>query len=133
MRRKNINKKMLIGLEKVDQSLQFLLFGKKVDNETIRNCHPIQVEKYEKMQVIARKPIYYLIYNTQLTKFMIDNIYNMYNVDNTKLYFTYSDNAVLEIELFNYKMTYLFNLKSSRWYENCYQELVRIDIKPIKK
>lgn len=133
MKRKNINKKMLIGLEKVDQSLQFLLFGKKVDNETIRNCNPIQVEKYEKMQVIARKPIYYLIYNTQLTKYMIDNIYNMYNVDNTKLYFTYSDNAVLEIELFNYKMTYLFNLKSSRWYENAYQELVRIDIKPIKK
>ena len=133
MKRKNINKKMLIGLEKVDQSLQFLLFGKKVDNETIRNCNPIQVEKYEKMQVIARKPIYYLIYNTQLTKTMIDNIYNMYNVDNTKLYFTYSDNAVLEIELFNYRMIYLFNLKTSRWYENAYQELVRIDIKPIKK
>ena len=133
MKRKNINKKMLIGLEKVDQSLQFLLFGKKVDNETIRNCNPIQVEKYEKMQVIARKPIYYLIYNTQLTKFMIDNIYDMYNVNDVKLYFTYSDNAVLEIELFNYKMTYLFNLKSSRWYENAYQELVRIDIKPIKK
>lgn len=133
MKRKNINKKMLIGLEKVDQSLQFLLFGKKVDDETIRNCNPIQVEKYEKMQVIARKPIYYLIYNTQLTKFMIDNIYDMYNVNDVKLYFTYSDNVVLEIELFNYKMTYLFNLKSSRWYENAYQELVRIDIKPIKK
>lgn len=133
MKRKNINRKMLVGLQKVDQSLQFLLFGKKVDNESIRYCNPIQVEKYEKMQVIARKPIYYLMHNTQLTKLMIDNIYNMYNVDNVKLYFTYSDNAVLEIELFNYKITYLFNLKTSRWYDNAYQELVRIDIKPIKK
>ena len=129
MKRKQINKKMLVGVEKVEQSLQFLLFGKKVDGESIRDCNPLKVESYEKMLIIAKKPINYLMYNTQLTRTMLDHINGMYGVEFVKLSKTYSENVYLQIACYGYIISYTFNLKTSRWYENAYQELARVDIK----
>lgn len=133
MKRKNINKKMLVGVEKVEQSLQFLLFGKKVDGESIRDCNPLKVELYEKMLIIAKKPINYLMYNTQLTKQMLEHIHDMYGVESVELSKTYSENVYLQILCYGYIISYTFNIKTSRWYENAYQELARVDIRANQK
>lgn len=132
MKRKRISKNFTKGLQKIDNSLQFALFGKKINGETIRDCNPIQVEKYEKIQVIARKPIYYLMYNTELTKTMLDHINEMYLVEKVELSYTFANNVRLVLECLGYRMTYTFNIKNNSYYKtNCYYDVANIEIMKI--